>query len=113
MISTFGIRNSPDNCNENYGTYEILCHNCNEMYLGETGRLLEQIIKKHKKDVHNGSTNNVILGKGHSFDWNSARLIYKCSDFYKRRMIESTMIGSFCNMNIFNKIILSNIDYKC
>ena len=57
------------------------------------------------------------------FDWNSAWLIYKCSDFYKRRIIESTMIDSFSNMNIsadsfrlnnfLNRIILSNIDCKC
>ena len=63
-----------------------------------------------------------IQGKGHSIDWNSARLIYKCSDIYKRRIIESAMIDSFPNMNIlagsfklndcFNRIILSNIDYK-
>ena len=62
-------------------------------------------------------------GKGHSIDLDSARLIYKCSDFYKRRITESTMINSFPNMNIsacsfrlndfFNRIILSNIEYKC
>ena len=41
-----------------------------------------------------------IQGKGHSVVWNSARLVYKCLDFYKRRIIESTMIDSFPNMNI-------------
>ena len=83
MVST------TDNYCESYRTYKIPCHNCNEKYFGETGRSLEQRIKEHKSDVHNGSSSNVmflhIKEKGNSIDWNSAKLIYKCSDFFRRR----------------------------
>ena len=72
MISTSIIKNSPDNFNENYETYEIPCHNCNEKYFKEIGRSLEQRIKEHKRDVHYGSTSNAmflhIQGKDHSFN---------------------------------------------
>ena len=83
------------------------CNNCNEKYFRETGRTLEQRIKEHKRDVRNGNTNNAmfvhIMNKSHSINWNSAKLIYKCSDYYKKRIVESTMItmiNSFSNMNI-------------
>ena len=126
VVSKSIIRNSPGSLHESYGTYEINCNNCNEKYYGETGRTLEQRIKEHKRDVRNGNTNNAmfvhIMNKSHSINWNSAKLIYKCSDYYKRRIVESTMINSFPNMNIsggsfklnnmFNGIILSNINYK-
>ena len=97
MVSTSIIKNSSDNFIENCGTYEILCHNCNEKYFGETGRSLEQRIKEHKRDVHNGNISNAmflhIQEKGHSIDWNSARLIYKCSGFYKRRIDNDRFIS--------------------
>ena len=61
MVSTSIIKNSPDNFNENYGTYEIPCHNRNGKYFGEKGRLLEQRIKEYKRDVHNGNTSNAMF----------------------------------------------------
>ena len=58
MISTSIRKNLSDNFCENYGTYEIPCHNCNEKYFSETERAFKQTIKEHKKDFHYGRASN-------------------------------------------------------
>ena len=100
--------------------------NCNEKYFGEKGRALEQELRNIKGMLIMAALTMLrffyILEKGHSIHWDSARSIYKRSDFYKRSIIEF-MIDSLHKMNIsaisfrlndfFNRIILPNIDNKC
>ena len=70
-ISTSIIKNLPDSFSENYETYKIPCHNCNEKYFGETRIPLEQRIKEPKRDVFNGSAIFLhIQEKGYYWDEN-------------------------------------------
>ena len=123
-VSKSLINNRP-NTNEQCGTYEISCNNCPKKYFGETGRSVNTRINEHKRDVRNGNENNAIFlhiqNTQHSINWNNPRLVYKSSDFVRRRVVESTLINNFENMNVSNgsfklnkvleNIIIKNVNY--
>ena len=98
------------------------CHNCKQVYIGETGRQLGVRIDEHKKEVEDlsraaftrtkrkastqeqnksaitdhGVTNN------HVIDWSGVRVIDKESDMTKRRLREAIWIkrkGSTMNQD--------------
>ena len=123
-ISNEIIYNRPQKL-EQSGTYEIRCNDCPQKYFGETGRDLNTRINEHKRDVRNCNSNNAIYlhiqNYQHLINWNESRLVYKSSDFIKRRLVESSLINNFPNMNIslgsfrlntvMDDIILKNIKY--
>ena len=80
-------------------TYVISFNNCPKKYFGETGRSVNTRINEHKRDVRNGNENNAIFlhiqNTQHSINWNNPRLVYKSSDFVRRRVVESTLINNF------------------
>ena len=89
------------------GVYRISCSDCNSIYVGETGRNLKQRVKEHKKDVRNDKEYSAIArhvnDKLHNIDFDSAEMIYPCTDLRKRRIIESIIISSHDDcMNLNN-----------
>lgn len=99
----------------NSGVYTIPCKDCNKSYWGESGRNWEERLKEHKYDIRTcnmkNSLFNHIVNEDHRIDWDAAKLVYKCNDYYKRRIVESSLIGTMPNFNLgsghfqFNKII--------
>ena len=75
---------------------KIPCSGCERKYYGETGRELKTRIQEHKRDVRNANENNAVLlhirNEEHLIDWDSNKLLYKSTDFIKRRIVESALI---------------------
>ena len=73
-------------------------------YIGETGRKLNQRLKEHKSDINNKKEFSALAThsnlKNHTINFNSAKIIYPCSNISKRHIVESALINT--NKNCFN-----------
>lgn len=89
---------------ENVGVYSIPCKDCSLVYIGETGRNVETRLKEHKYAFKNYNTDNAIFchafQNNHCIDWESTRLLYKCNNYVKRKVIESVCIEQTRNFNL-------------
>jgi len=87
--------------------YEIPCADCQQVYVGETGRSFNTRCKEHKRDVknelmgkldgENRNTNCTALVKhvqksNHDIDWNNCKILHFETNFVKRRFLESYFI---------------------
>ena len=97
------IRNKPY-VDINAGVYKIPCMNCNEVYWGETGRSCAVRCKEHKRDVKNCNTSNALFNhkiqNDHMIDWDGTQLVFKSNSYFKRRIVESSLISSFPCFNL-------------
>ena len=97
------VRNKEFN-NVTAGVYKIPCRDCNHVYIGETGRDLDTRIKEHKYACKVGNNNNAIFvhsyNNNHVIDWTSSQMLYNCSNFKKRRIVESVCIDKYENFNL-------------
>ena len=97
------VRNKQTN-NVAAGVYKIPCKDCDQVYIGETGRDLDTRIKEHKYACKIGNSNNALFvhsfDNNHSIDWKSSQMLYKCSNFKKRRIVESVCIDKYNNFNL-------------
>ena len=84
-------------------TLVIPCGTCEKVYFGETGKSFETRLNEHKRDFRTAAPGKAIVEHagetGHFPDWKSAHLIYKCSNYIKRRLLESAMINSYPHTN--------------
>ena len=75
-------------------------------YLSETGHSVNTRTNEHMRDVRNGNENIAIFlhiqNTQHSINLNDPRLVHKSSDFVRHRVIKSSLINNFENMNISN-----------
>ena len=76
--------------------YSIPCE-CQEMYIGETGRPLEKRVVEHKANVRkmNVSSSKMaehVYNKDHNIKWEDSKILLKEADSTKRKMIESACI---------------------
>ena len=73
--------------------YKIKCCDCQATYIGETGRNLNVRLTEHKRATRNGDINNHIaehhLQTNHRIDWDSAKCITYCKNYYQRLTLES------------------------
>ena len=73
--------------------YKIKCCDCQATYIGETGRNLNVRLTEHKRATRNGDINNHIaehhLQTNHRIDWDSAKCITYCTNYYQRLTLES------------------------
>ena len=89
---------------KNSGVYSIPCNDCNLVYIGESGRDWSVRIKEHKYAFRNNDMCNALFN--HAFNnnrrinWDGGKLIYKCNNFHKRRIVESALIDKIDNFNI-------------
>ena len=78
--------------------YQIPCTQCNEVYIGETGRPLKTRISEHKRAVGMGDVRNANavhwMGTGHSMDWGAAAVVDRASRWRERKVKESVYIES-------------------
>ena len=79
------------------GVYAIPCKDCNKHYFGESGRGLSVRKIEHKRACATGQEDNMISKHtwdlSHRIDWEGARLVYKCNDVGKRRVVEGALIS--------------------
>ena len=78
--------------------YQIPCTQCNEVYIGETGRPLKTRISEHKRAVGTGDVRNANavhwMRTGHSMDWGAAAVLDRASRWRERKVKESVYIKS-------------------
>ena len=78
------------------GVYIIDCMNCQEKYIGETGRELAVRLKEHKGAVSRNQTGSAVAKhcweKEHRMDFNNSRIVYKSNNVSYRRVVEGAII---------------------
>ena len=86
------------------GIYKIPCKDCDLVYIGETGRSLDVRLKEHKRSVKNCNTNNAnfvhAYDNDHHINWESSKMILKCNNSKKRKILESVCIQNNNNFNL-------------
>ena len=97
------IKNSPKN---SLGCiYRIPCQDCNNSYIGQSGKGLATRLKQHKYSVRTGQVSNALFlhrnNFNHRINWQEAEVLLYCNNINKRNIIESAFIKNDCNlMNI-------------
>ena len=65
--------------------YKIKCSNCQDTYIGETGRNITTRPSEHKRATKKGDLNNNIaehhLKTSHTIDWDSATCVTHSTDY--------------------------------
>ena len=76
--------------------YEVPCNGCSKMYIGETGRSLQERLKEHKYAVKTANMNNGIAAIAwthhHQVDWDSVRVKTFEQHLWKRKVLEAICI---------------------
>ena len=89
--------------NERAGVYVIPCKDCADSYIGQTGKTLSTRLGQHKDAVRLGNQNNSVFKhvreKNHAIDWKSAKMVYNSNDYYRRLVVESSLIKVCPNFN--------------
>ncbi|XP_076059380.1 uncharacterized protein LOC143036004 [Oratosquilla oratoria] len=96
--------------NKNPGVYKIPCQDCEDVYWGQTGRDLNTRIKEHKNSVKYAQENSAVFlhtyQKDHRIDWDNSAILFKSHCSFRRKIVESSFIKHFPNLNICIYIIL-------
>ena len=96
-ISNILCHNKLSKSNDKAGVYEVACKGCDKIYIGETGRNLAKRISEHKYDVRKNKESSALAvhshDEGHDFNFENAKLLYRCNDLKKRRIVESSLIS--------------------
>ena len=99
----FLIRNKPSS-NINAGVYKIPCKDCDKVYWGETGRSCAVRQKEHMRDVRNCNLSNALFNHkiecDHRIDWDGTQIVFKSGSYFKRRIVESTLIATYPCFNL-------------
>ena len=78
--------------------YQIPCTQCDEVYIGETGRPLKTRTSEQKRAVGMGNARNSNaahwMRTGHSMDWNAVAVVDRASRWRERKVKESVYIKS-------------------
>ena len=84
-------------------TIYLPCGTCNKVYIGETGRGLDQILKEHTRDVKNGMDHSSFVvharQTNHLPDWYRASILVKCKSKGLRKMTEAAYITTNDTIN--------------
>jgi len=95
----------------NAGIYTIPCKICDVNYIGESDDV-DRRLREHKGDVSKLNQNNPIvkhiIDNSHSINFNNASFIHNSSNVHQRKLIESFLIHSTVNMNIYKSSIPMN-----
>ena len=90
--------------------YQIACSQCDEVYIGETGRPLKSRISKHKRAVATGDVRNAHWMKtSHNMDWGSAHVVDRSNRWRERRIKESVYIRTRKTYNLDSGSSLSPV----
>ena len=83
--------------------YEIPCAGCERVYIGETGRGLQQRLREHRNDMQNIKHSNALvmhaLNTSHLPRWNGARILHRGMDRKTRKALEAAAIATHPTIN--------------
>ena len=85
--------------------YKIPCHNCDQVYIRETGRLLITRLKEHQRHCKYGNTDKSAVAlhtwtNNYCIDWDTSSVINREERLFQSRVKEALHIR---RMNNFNK----------
>ena len=79
--------------------YKIPCHDCNEIYIGETSRPLIKRIYEHKRALRIDDDLNAVAKHrttmNHSINMNEATILHKEQNSKRRKLLESAAILAY------------------
>ena len=85
------------------GVYTVKCAECDDVYIGETGRGFSTRLKEHKDAVRLGKHNNAIFkhvyDTNHAINWEGSKLLFESKNLQNRLIVESALIKSVANFN--------------
>ena len=78
--------------------YEVPCEDCDQSYIGESGRSLEVRLAEHQRHVRKGEITRSAIAEHailqvHRMDWESARVIDTSRKYWQRRVKEALCIA--------------------
>jgi hypothetical protein len=81
------------------GVYKIACEDCDEVYVGETGRTLEIRTKEHQADLRklkdtSAFTQHILKNPNHNINFNGAKIIHHESKYFSRKFKEKLYINA-------------------
>ncbi|UYV79275.1 hypothetical protein LAZ67_17001887 [Cordylochernes scorpioides] len=89
--------------------YQILCLNCNSVYIGETSRDLSIRIKEHQRNISKLNPNSLIVDHaretGHTPDFNNTRILHKKNAKTKTQRLILEAIETMKHLKPLNKSI--------
>ena len=95
-------RGEPDKSNI---VYKISCQDCDEFYIGESGRQLRTRVKEHERDTREIRFSSAVAEHSHKNDHRpnfEASILCKEGNWFKRKLKESMFI--YANMDhVFNR----------
>ena len=75
------------------------CSECNDVYIGETGRFLNYRTDEHKRALINNDLSNALTlhrnEQGHNFDFKNTKTLRNANNKRTRHIIESACISHF------------------
>ena len=94
--------------------YQIPCSNCDQVYTGESKRILKVRMSEHKRAVKTSDPNNGIavhVAKSqHSIDWSGARVVRSVQGYWESRTMEAIEIKkSKSSMNLDKGLLLPSL----
>ena len=74
--------------------YSIPCMGCNQVYIGQTSRLLERRMYEHKRNIFSSPLQHTAVTKhslefDHSFDFNNVKIVDKETHLNQRILLET------------------------
>ena len=91
------VRNSSRSRLDGVGVYCIPCKDCNQCYIGETGRGLDVRISEHKRACRLGHQYNAVASHSwttsHRVGFDQARIVHKNSNLSTRKLVEGALIS--------------------
>ena len=96
--------------------YRVPCE-CGKHYLGQTCKKLSKRLNQHKEAIRTNSMSNAI--NKHTYDcdkpisWSNSDILYKCTDFTLRNILESALIQAGREHNFNHSKGIFNIDPLC
>ena len=84
--------------------YSIPCKDCTDIYIGETGKSLEVRLKQHQSAYNRADENNAMFihawNENHRIDWKNAKVIIKCDNAERRKILEAMEIKQNNTFNL-------------
>ena len=93
------LKDPLDNCEKSCLVYQVPCHDCDFVYIGQTKRDLDARLAEHKRAVKYQRPEKSALcehsiSKDHIISWSKAKILATESDYSKRIFLESWHINS-------------------
>ena len=85
--------------------YKINCNDCNNVYIGESGKQLRERVKQHEAAVRNNNISYQVVqhcnDNNHTMDFNNIEILNQNKNVRSRRFLEAFYSAS--NTNSFNR----------